>query len=141
VVHTSTIDVSKLVENKDVKRMVAYLGAFKVIEADLGLFDELARVKDIKSFVTVINKFLRTKDRVLTKLAEGIESGDYDAPALAEVKEGSLEERIRRIFDVGSETVKEVIKLAEKDPHLVAAILSSLSLAYLGVRLKTKSKG
>jgi len=132
------VNVSELVENKDVKRMVAYLGAFKVVEADLGLFDELARVKDIKSFITVINKFLRSKDRVLTKLAEGIKSGDFDAPALTEVKEGTLEEKIRRVFDIGSETVKEIIKLAEKDPHLVAAILSSLSLAYLGVRSKPK---
>ena len=132
------VNVSELVENKDVKRMVAYLGAFKVVEADLGLFDELARVKDIKSFITVINKFLRTKDRVLAKLAEGIKSGDFDAPALTEVKEGSLEEKIRRVFDVGSETVKEVIRLAEKDPHLVAAILLSLSLAYLGVRSRPK---
>ncbi|RLG84980.1 MAG: hypothetical protein DRO18_06480 [Thermoprotei archaeon] len=130
------LSIESLIENREIKKFVSYLGAFKVIESDLGLFDELARVKDIEGFASVINKFLRVKDRVINKLIEGIKANEYNVPALGELKEKGLEEGVRKVFDVGSETVKEVLKLAEKNPHLVATVISSLSLAYSGIRPK-----
>jgi len=130
----SGVGITEIVDNKEIRRLVSYLGAFKVVEGDLGLFDELARVKDIKHFADVLNKFLRVKDRVVSKLIEGIKNGDYEVSALGEVKEGPIDERIRKVFDIGSEVVKEILRVAEGDPHFVATVISSLALAYSGIR-------
>ena len=125
-----------VLEDPNVMRFVRYLGAFKVVEGDLGLFDELAKAKDIEQFVTVINKFLRVKDRVIEKLAKGIEENEYTVPAFSEekVEAKSTLERVRKVFDVGSDTIKRVLELAEHNPRLIATVISSLALAYSGVR-------
>ncbi len=127
--------VDEVVENKEVRKLVSYLGAFKVIEGDLGLFDELSRVKDLRSFANVINKFLRVKDRVIKKLIEGANK-DYEIKVLSEAEVN--EENIRKLFDIGSESIKEIFKLAEKDPHFIATIISSLALAYSGIKSKKR---
>jgi len=134
------ISVREILGDEEVLRMVRYLGAFKVVEGDLGLFDELSRTRDIDHFVSIINKFLRVKDRVIDKLAKGIDEGEYVVKVLNESRaEGSTIEKVRRIFDVGLETVKRVLELAEKNPRLVATVISSLALAYSGVYTRTGS--
>mgnify|MGYP005632884521 CR=1 FL=1 len=128
------IRVKNLVEDANVQRFVRYLGAFKVVEGDLGLFDELSRVKDIEQFAMVVNKFLRVKDRVLEKLIRGVRENEYVISTLSEEEEGSLSERIRRIFDVGSDAIRNIYNLAEANPRLVATVISSLALAYSGIK-------
>jgi len=131
----TSISVKDVLSDNEILRIVRYLGAFKVVEGDLGLFDELSRSRDIDHFISVMNKFLRIKDRVIDKLAKGIDEGKYIAPALSEFKaEGPTIEKVRKIFDIGLETVKRVLELAEKNPRLIATMISSLALAYSGVR-------
>jgi len=128
------LPLSKILENPSIEKMVRYLGAYRVVEGDLGFFDKLARVRDIRAFVTVINDALRVKDRVFSKLTEGFERREYEVPALAEEKTPNIKEFIRRALDVGEKDVKEILTLAEQDPNLVAVTISALALAYSGIR-------
>ena len=127
------VDVGKLLKDDNITRLVRYLGAFKVVEGDLGVFDELARVKSFEQFVDTLNKVLRVKDRVIRRLIDGIKGNEYEAPALSEIKEGTVEDKVRKVFDVGEGVIRNVLDLARNNPHLVASIIASLALAYSGV--------
>lgn len=131
--------MDSVLNNECVKNMYRYLAAYKVVEGDYGLFDKLSRIREIKDFLEAINVAMRVKDRVISKLIKGANK-DYEV--IRVTKEGKTEvitseEEIRKIYDVGSHCIDEILKLAEKDPKLLGLILSSLALAYGGVREKS----
>ena len=128
------VSLSEILGNSSVEKLVRYLGTYRVVEGDLGLFDKLARVRDIRAFVTTINEALRVKDRVLSKLIEGFEKKEYEVPALVEEKAPNIKEFVKRSLDVGEGDIKKIFELAERDPNLVAVTISALALAYSGVR-------
>ena len=131
------MEIMKISDNEDIKRLMRYLGAYKVIEGDLGLFDKLSRVKNIDDFLTCIYVALRVKDRILTKLIEELKKGEeskYEVLALKDVKAGNIESSVRKLFEIGEETVRNVVKLSKENPSLVAILLASLALAYSGIR-------
>jgi len=136
------ISINSILDNECIKTMYRYLAAYKVIEGDYGLFDKLSRVREIKDFLEAINVAMRVKDRVISKLVKGA-GKDYEV--IRVTKEGKTEEiineeEIRKMYDVGSHCIDEILRLAEKDPKLLGLIISSLALAYGGVREKSKER-
>lgn len=107
---------------------VRYLGAFKVIESDYGLFDKLARPRDLEDFALTVYNSVRVQERVLRKLQEGAQSGEIEI--IGEVKD------VNKFFRVGKECLSRIIELAKHNPRFVGSIIASLALAYEGVRPK-----
>ena len=111
-----------------VDALVRYLAAYKVVEMNYGLFDKLARARDFRDFSGAVYDAMRVKDRVLMRLVEGVERGEYEV--FGEVKD------VKRAFDIGSECISKVLDIANKsgDVRQVGAIIASLALAYEGIR-------
>jgi len=124
------VTIEKILENDAIESYIRYLAAFKVIESDYGLFDKLARPRDINDLSRVIYESIRVQDRVLKKLAEGVEKGIYEI--ISEVK------NIDATFRVGKECLKQVIEIAEENPRLVGSLIASLALAYEGIKVKER---
>ncbi|MEM1996929.1 MAG: hypothetical protein QW454_05270 [Candidatus Bathyarchaeia archaeon] len=107
---------------------IRYLGAFKVIESDYGLFDKLARPRNIEDFALTVYNSVRVQERVLKRLQEGLQSGEIEI--IGEVKD------VSRVFRVGKECLSRIIELAKHNPRFVGSIIASLALAYEGVKFK-----
>jgi len=118
--------VEKLLSEPCVDAYIRYLGAFKVVESDYGLFDKLARPRDFDNFARTVYESVRVQERVLRKLQEGLSRGDYDL--VAEIKD------VDRAFRVGKECLSKIIDLAKDNPRLVGSIIASLAIAYEGVK-------
>jgi hypothetical protein len=122
------VDLGVVLSEPCVDAYVRYLAAFKVVESDYGLFDKLARPRNIEDFTLTIYSSIRVQDRVLKRLQEGLEKGDYEV--LGDVKDAS------KVFRIGKECVSKIIELAKDNPRFVGSIIASLALAYEGVRSK-----
>ncbi len=120
--------VEKLLSEPCVDVYVRYLGAFKVVESDYGLFDKLARPRDFDDFARTVYESVRVQERVLRRLQEGLSRGEYSL--VAEIKD------VDRAFRVGKECLSKIIDLAKDNPRLVGSIIASLAIAYEGIRSK-----
>jgi hypothetical protein len=118
--------VEKLLSEPYVDAYVRYLGAFKVVESDYGLFDKLARPRDFDDFARTVYESVRVQERVLRRLQEGMSRGEYELAV--EVKD------VDKFFRVGKECLSKIIDLAKGNPRLVGSVIASLALAYEGVR-------
>jgi hypothetical protein len=118
--------VEKLLSESCVDAYVRYLGAFKVVESDYGLFDKLARPRDFDDFAKTVYESVRVQERVLRRLQEGVSRGEYEL--VVEVKD------VDKFFRVGKECLSKIIDLAKDNPRLVGSIIASLALAYEGIR-------
>jgi len=118
--------IEKLLSEPCVDVYIRYLGAFKVVESDYGLFDKLARPRDFEDFTKTVYESIRVQERVLRRLQEGVSGEDYEM--IGEIKD------IDRVFRVGKECLLKIIKLAKDNPRLVGSIIASLALAYEGIR-------
>ncbi|MCX8171386.1 MAG: hypothetical protein N3E47_05385 [Candidatus Bathyarchaeota archaeon] len=107
---------------------IRYLGAFKVVESDYGLFDKLARPRDIEDFTLTVYSSVRVQERVLKRLQEGIQSGDFEVI-------GNVGD-VGRAFRIGKDCLSKVIELARHNPRFVGSVIASLALAYEGVKSK-----
>ncbi|MEM2045127.1 MAG: hypothetical protein QXO20_02985 [Candidatus Bathyarchaeia archaeon] len=109
---------------------VRYLGAFKVVESDYGLFDKLARPRDIEDFTLTVYNSIRVQERVLKKLQDGLQKGDLEV--IGEVKD------VNKAFRVGKECLSKIIEIAKSNPRFTGSIIASLALAYEGIKSKEK---
>ena len=120
--------LEKIFSEESVDAYIRYLGAFKVVEADYGLFDKLARPRDIEDFTLTVYNSIRVQERVLKRLQEGLEKGEYEV--IGDVRD------VSRAFRIGKECVSKIIELAKDNPRFVGSIIASLALAYEGVKPK-----
>ncbi|MEM0460418.1 MAG: hypothetical protein QXZ31_11165 [Thermofilaceae archaeon] len=111
--------------------IVRYLAAYRVIEGNLGLFDKLARCRDISDFMAAIYDGVRVKDRVLEKLVDGVKKNEIEV--VFQYKEP---EELVRVFDFGQEQLSTLLELASEDPRIVGTLIASLALAYGGIRVR-----
>jgi hypothetical protein len=118
--------VEKLLSEPCVDAYVRYLGAFKVVESDYGLFDKLARPRDFDDFARTVYESVRVQERVLRRLQEGLSQREYEL--VVEVKD------VDKFFRVGKECLSKIIDLAKDNPRLVGSVIASLALAYEGIR-------
>lgn len=107
---------------------IRYLGAFKVVESDYGLFDKLARPRDIEDFTLTVYNSIRVQERILKKLHDGLQKGSFEV--VGEVKD------VNRAFRVGKECLSKIIEIAKNNPRFIGSIIASLALAYEGVKIK-----
>jgi len=124
--------IEKILTDECVEAYVRYLGAFRVIESDYGLFDKLARPRDVEDFTRAVYESVRVQDRVLEKLRDGVSRGDYELV-------GEVED-VERAFRVGKNCISRIIELAKDNPRLIGSVIASLALAYDGIR-EVRSKG
>jgi hypothetical protein len=122
------LNLEVILSEQCVDTYVRYLGAFKIVEADYGLFDKLARPRDIEDFTSTIYSSIRVQERVLKRLQEGLERGEYEV--VGDVRD------VNRVFRIGKECVLKIIELAKDNPRFVGSIIASLALAYEGVKSK-----
>jgi hypothetical protein len=122
------VNLGVILSEPCVDTYVRYLAAFKVVESDYGLFDKLARPRDIEDFASTVYSSIRVQERVLKRLQEGLEKGLYEV--LGEIKD------VSKAFRIGKECVSKIIELAKDNPRFVGSIIASLALAYEGVRSK-----
>lgn len=120
--------VTTILSDSCVEIYVRYLGAFRVVESDYGLFDKLARPRDLEDFARVVYESVRIQERVLRRLEDGISRGEYE---LVEAMKGI---EIDKLFRVGKNCLTRIMELARENPRLVGSIIASLALAYDGVR-------
>jgi len=122
--------VEELLVSEDYKtareHYIRYLAAYKIVEGNLALFDKMARCRDFNDFLSAVYESMRVKDRVLSKLEEGVKRGDYEITFECD--------NIKAAFSVGHDDVKKLIELAHRDPKAVGTILATLALAYGGIR-------
>ncbi|MEM2341859.1 MAG: hypothetical protein QXX94_04860 [Candidatus Bathyarchaeia archaeon] len=109
---------------------IRYLGAFKVVESDYGLFDKLARPRDIEDFTLTVYSSIRVQERVLKKLQDGLQRGDLEV--IGEVKD------VNKAFRIGKECLSKIIEIAKSNPRFIGSIIASLALAYEGIKSKEK---
>lgn len=121
-------NIETVLKEQCIETYVRYLGAFKVVESDYGLFDKLARPRDFEDFTRAVYESVRVQDRVLKKLKEGVSKGDYNIV-------GEVED-VERAFRVGKNCLSKIIELAKDNPRLVGNIIASLALAYDGIRAR-----
>ncbi|MEM4489205.1 MAG: hypothetical protein QXK88_10525 [Desulfurococcaceae archaeon] len=117
-----------ILSERCVDTYIRYLGAFRVIEADYGLFDKLARPRDIEDFALTVYNSVRVQERVLKRLQEGLQRGEIEI--IGEVKD------VSKVFRIGKECLSRIIELAKHNPRFVGSIIASLALAYEGVKSK-----
>jgi hypothetical protein len=122
------LNLDLILSERCVDTYIRYLGAFKVVESDYGLFDKLARPRDIEDFTITVYSSIRVQERVLKRLQEGLEKGDYEV--IGDVKD------VNSAFRIGKECLSKVIELAKDNPRFVGSIIASLALAYEGVKSK-----
>jgi len=127
--------LQKLLSDPDIAKsreaVVRYLAAYRVVEQNLGLFDKLARCRDLSEFTSAVYEAVRVKERVLEKLVEGVREGDYEVAF-----QYSDPRELYRVFDFGQEHLANILKLAGEDPRTVGAVIASMALAYGGVRAR-----
>lgn len=116
-----------------VEAYVRYLGAFKIVESDYGLFDKLARPRDFEEFVRVVYESVRVQDRVLERLREGVSGGEFE---IVGYEAGRGAEDVERIFRIGKTCLLRIIELARGNPRLVGSLIASLALAYEGIKVR-----
>lgn len=121
-------NIEAVLKDECVETYVRYLGAFKNVESDYGLFDKLARPRDFEDFVRVVYESVRLQDRVLDRLKEGISKGEYEV--VGEIKE------VERVFRIGKNCLSRIIELAKDNPRLIGSLIASLALAYEGIKSK-----
>jgi len=131
---SKTVDIlKKILEEENIKKkidaFVRYLAAYRVVESNYGLFDKLARPRDIEDFARTVYESVRVRDRVLSKLYEGVKDGDYKITIEGELSR----DRIERLFSVTKGDLEEIIKIAKDNPRLVGSIIASFALSYEGV--------
>ncbi len=112
--------------NRCVDAYVRYLAAYKVIESNYGLFDKLARPRDIEDFSKAVYESIRVLDRVMSRLKEGLSRGDYKLTIQVD--------DVDRFFRVGKDCINEILKLAKYNPRLVGSVIASLALAFEGIQ-------
>ena len=122
------VNLNIILSEPCVDTYVRYLAAFKVVESDYGLFDKLARPRDIEDFTSIVYYSIRVQERVLKKLQEGLKKGDYEV--LGEIKD------VDKVFRVGKECVSKIIELAKDNPQFVGSIIASFAIAYEGIKSK-----
>jgi hypothetical protein len=122
------VNLNTILSEPCVDTYVRYLAAFNVVESVYGLFDKLARPRDIEDFTSTVYYSIRVQERVLKKLQEGLKKGDYEV--LGEIKD------IDKAFRIGKECVSKIIELAKDNPQFVGSIIASFALAYEGIRSK-----
>lgn len=115
--------ITKFLEDEDVKAIVRYLAAYREVEGDLGTLDELRRVRDFEGFVSVMSKIVRVKNRVLGKLLS--EPDRYEV-----VFEGDR----RRLFEMSETNLKKIYEYAGMNAQLTGKLLASLAFASAIVR-------
>ena len=120
--------LEKIFSEECVDTYIRYLGALKVVEADYGLFDKLARPRDIEDFALAVYNSIRVQERVLRRLQDGLQRGDYEV--IGDVRD------VNKAFRIGKECVSKIIELAKNNPRFVGSIVASLALAYEGVKSK-----
>lgn len=118
--------VKEMISEPCIEAYVRYLGAFKVVESDYGLFDKLARPRDFEDFARVVYESVRVQERVLSRLRDGISRGEYEIV-------GEVED-VEKAFRIGKNCLSKVIELAKDNPRLAGSIIASLALAYDGIR-------
>ena len=118
--------VKEMISEPCIEAYVRYLGAFKVVESDYGLFDKLARPRDFEDFARVLYESVRVQERVLSRLRDGISRGEYEIV-------GEVED-VEKAFRIGKNCLSKVIELAKDNPRLAGSIIASLALAYDGIR-------
>lgn len=114
--------LEELIDDECFNRFIRYLEAYRRIESNYGLFDKLARPRDIEDFARAIYECMRVEDRVLRRLSEGLKSGDFILTI------GKVED-IRKMFNVGKECVSALLVRAKDNPRLVGTVLASLALS------------
>jgi hypothetical protein len=122
------LNLDTILSEPCVDTYIRYLAAFKVVESDYGLFDKLARPRDIEDFTSTVYSSIRVQERVLKRLQEGLKRGEYEV--LGEIKD------VDKTFRIGKECVLKIIELAKDDPRFVGSIIASLALAYEGIKSK-----
>jgi hypothetical protein len=122
--------LDKIFSEECIDAYIRYLGAFKVVESDYGLFDKLARPRDIEDFALTIYSSIRVQERVLRRLQDGLQRGNYEV--IGDVRD------VNRAFRVGKECLSKIIELAKSNPRFVGSIIASLALAYEGVRFRSE---
>ncbi len=122
--------IEKLLSEPCIDAYVRYLGAFKVVESDYGLFDKLARPRDLEDFTRTVYDSIRVQERVLKRLQEGLSSGEFELA-------GDVSD-VDRAFRISKGCLSKVIELARENPRFVGSIVASLALAYEGVRMKRR---
>jgi hypothetical protein len=122
------VNLDTILSEPCVDTYIRYLAAFKVVESDYGLFDKLARPRDIEDFTSTVYSSIRVQERVLKRLQEGLKRGEYEV--LGEIKD------VDKTFRIGKECVLKIIELAKDDPRFVGSIIASLALAYEGIKSK-----
>lgn len=131
--------VTTIIRDPCVENYVRYLGAFRIVESDYGLFDKLARPRDFEDFARVVYESVRVQERVLRKLKDGISKGEYVVFMMEETRGTEETEKIEEIeidklFRVGKNCLAKIMEFAKENPRLVGSIIASLALAYDGVR-------
>ncbi|MCS7116899.1 MAG: hypothetical protein NZ896_05435, partial [Nitrososphaerales archaeon] len=87
-----------------------------------------ARPRDIEDFTMTLYSSIRVRERVLKRLQDGIDRGEYEI--VGEVDD------IYKAFKIGKECLSKIIDLAKSNPRFVGSIIASLALAYEGVKSK-----
>lgn len=118
--------VKNILSEPCVDAYIRYLGAFRVIESDYGLFDKLARPRDFEDFARVVYESIRVQERVLSRLKDGILRGEYEV--VGDVGD------VEKAFRVGKNCLSKIMELAKDNPRLVGSLIASLALAYEGIR-------
>lgn len=131
---SKAVDVlKKILEEENVKKkidaFVRYLAAYRVVESNYGLFDKLARPRDIEDFTRTVYESIRVRDRVLSKLYEGVKDGKYKVTVEGKLTKDSIE----RLFGITKSDLEEIIKTAKDNPRLAGSIIASFALSYEGV--------
>jgi len=118
--------VKNILSEPCVDAYIRYLGAFRVIESDYGLFDKLARPRNFEDFARVVYESVRVQERVLSRLKDGILRGEYEV--VGDVGD------VEKAFRVGKNCLSKIMELAKDNPRLVGSLIASLALAYEGIR-------
>ncbi len=116
-----------LTSDRYIDAFVRYLAAYRVVEANYGLFDKLARPRDVEDFARAVYESVRVLERVLRRLKEGLARGEYKL-----TMEGI--ENVDKLFRVGRDCINRVLELAKHNPRLVGSVVASLALAYEGIQ-------
>jgi len=120
--------VEKILSERCVDVYVRYLGALKVTESDYGLFDKLARPRNVEDFIRALYESVRMQERVLRRLREGISQGRYEV--IGEVKD------VDKTFRISKDCLLKIIELAKNHPRIVGGVIASLALAYEGIKIR-----
>lgn len=117
--------ITRFLEDEDVKAVVRYLAAYREVEGDLGTLDELRRVRDFDGFVSVMSKIVRVKSRVISRLIN--EPNKYEV---------SIEGDRRKLFEMSETNLRKIYEYAGINARLAGKLLASLAFASAIIRKK-----